>query len=130
MVKILDSDHCIALLRGQLRLTDWVSPLEELAITTISVGELIHGAYKSAQSARNLARVDVLLATVTVLPFDQAAARRFGLLKASLEQAGHRLSDLDLQIAGIALDHNAPLATHNQHHFERIAGLVIEDWLV
>ena len=128
-MKILDSDHCIGLLRGHLSLQDWVSPNEELAVTAISVGELTHGAYKSAQPAQNLARLDVLLATVTILPFGQEAARRFGLIKAALEQAGMRLSDLDLQIASIALENAAPLVTHNQRHFARISGLVVEDWL-
>jgi tRNA(fMet)-specific endonuclease VapC len=128
-VKILDSDHCVALLRGQIDLADWVSPVEELAITSITVGELTHGAHKSAQPGKNLARVDVLLATVIVLPFDQTSARRFGYLKAFLEQIGHPLSDLDLQIASIALEAHAPLITHNQRHFERIPDLVIEDWL-
>ncbi len=129
MVKILDSDHWVALLRGQLRLENWISPTDELAITAISVGELTHGAHKSAHPAKNLARLDVLLATITILPFDESAARRFGLLKASLEQAGQRLSELDLQIASIALAYKAPLVTHNQRHFDRITDLVIEDWL-
>jgi Predicted nucleic acid-binding protein, contains PIN domain len=102
-VKILDSDHCVALLRGQIDLAEWVSPVEELVVTSITVGELTHGAHKSAQPGKNLARVDVLLATVAILPFDQNSARRFGYLKALLEQAGHPLSDLDLQIASIAL---------------------------
>jgi Predicted nucleic acid-binding protein, contains PIN domain len=128
-VKILDSDHCVALLRGQIDLAEWVSPVEELVVTSITVGELTHGAHKSAQPGKNLARVDVLLATVAILPFDQNSARRFGYLKALLEQAGHPLSDLDLQIASIALEFHAPLITHNQRHFERLPDLVIEDWL-
>jgi predicted nucleic acid-binding protein len=36
---------------------------------------------------------------------------------------------LDLQIASIAMEHDAPLATHNQRHFKRVPGLVVEDWL-
>ncbi len=128
-MKILDSDHCVALLRGQLRLDDRVSSGEELAVTTVTIGELSHGAHKSAQPAKNLARIDVLLAAVTILPFDQGAARRFGFLKASLEQTGQRLSDLDLQIASIALEYKTPLITHNQRHFGRLPELMIEDWL-
>ena len=129
MVKILDSDHCIALLRGQLNLAARVAPSEELAVTAISVGELTHGAHKSARVTENLARLDVLLGTVTILPYDERTARRFGALKADLERAGKPISDLDLQIASIALENAAPLVTHNRHHFERVSALVIEDWL-
>jgi len=128
-VKILDSDHWIALLRGHLDLRGRASPGEELAMAAVSVGELTHGACKSARAADNLARLDVLLAAVTILPYDEGAARRFGLLKADLERAGASPSDLDLQIASIALQADAPLVTHNRGHFERAPGLMVEDWL-
>lgn len=128
-MKILDSDHCVALLRGQLNLAAHISPQEELAVSAISVAELTHGAHKSARAVENLARLDVLLATLIGLTFDERAARRFGALKADLERAGKPISDLDLQIASIALENDASLVTHNRQHFERVAGLVIEDWL-
>ena len=131
-MKILDSDHCVAILRGRLDLSGQVDPNEELAITAISVGELVHGAAKSQCTAENLARLDVLLATLTILPFDEWSARRFGQLKAELEQAGEVISDLDMQIASIALEQNATLVTHNRRHFSRLAdlaGLTLEDWL-
>jgi tRNA(fMet)-specific endonuclease VapC len=131
-MKILDSDHCIAILRAQLHLTGRVAPDEELAITAVSVGELVHGATKSQRAADNLARLDVLLAALTILPYDESSARRFGQLKAQLEQIGEVISDLDLQIASIALEQDAAFATHNQKHFSRLtnlAGLVLEDWL-
>jgi tRNA(fMet)-specific endonuclease VapC len=128
-MKIVDSDHWVALLRSRLDLRERVAPAEDLAMTAISVGELAHGACKSGRATENLARLDVLLAAVTVLPYDEAAARRFGLLKAELERAGTQLSDLDLQIASIALHYDAPLVTHNRRHFERVPGLVVEDWL-
>jgi len=128
-VRILDSDHWAALLRGDLDLRGRLPPGEDLAMTVISVGELIHGAHKSSRTVENLARLDVLLATVTVLPYDEASVRRFGLEKADLERAGTPLGDLDLQIACIALQHNVPLVTHSRRHFERVSGLAIEDWL-
>ena len=128
-MRVLDSDHCIAILRGQLDLRDKVKPDDELAITTISIGELAHGAHRSKSPADNLARLDVLLAALIVLPYDEVSARRFGALKASLEHAGTPLHDLDLQIASIAMENNAPFLTHNRKHFERIASLTLEDWL-
>ena len=131
-MKILDSDHCVAILRAGLDLTGRVAPDEELAITAVSVGELVHGATRSQRAAHNLARLDVLLAALTILPYDEWSARRFGQLKAQLEQAGEVIGDLDLQIASIALDREAALVTHNQKHFFRLvqlAGLMLEDWL-
>ena len=129
-MKLLDSDHCIAILRGQLNPRDHTQPDDELAVTAISVAELTHGAHCSSRPAHNMARIDVLLAAVTVLPFDEASGRAFGELRAQLERAGHPLDALDLQIASIALVHGMPLVTHNQRHFRRVTGLVVEDWML
>jgi tRNA(fMet)-specific endonuclease VapC len=128
-MKLFDSDHCVAILRGKLDLRGKIVAEEALAVTAISVGELMHGARRSKHPDDNLARLDVLLATLTILPFDEFAARRFGALKASLENDGQPLHDLDLQIAGIALENDLPLLTHNRKHFERIEKLKLEDWL-
>jgi predicted nucleic acid-binding protein len=73
-MKILDSDNCIALLRGRLGLWERVAAREELAAIAISVGELVHGAHKSARAAENLTRLDVPLAALTVLPCKQPHA--------------------------------------------------------
>jgi tRNA(fMet)-specific endonuclease VapC len=128
-LRILDSDHCIAILRGQLDLRDHAPPDEELALTAINVGELVHGARKSTRPEENLTRLDIFLAALVVLPYDEGSARRFGLLKALLESSGELISDLDLQIASVALENKASLLTHNQQHFARTPDLEIDDWL-
>jgi tRNA(fMet)-specific endonuclease VapC len=131
-VKILDTDHCVAVLRGRLDLRGYVQPDETLAITTISVAELSYGAHKSARPQDNLTRLEAFLANLLMLPFDEAIARRYGYLRAALEKGGQVISDLDLQIASIALEAGAPLLTHNRQHFERleqVAELRLEDWL-
>ena len=130
-MKLLDSDHCVAILRGRLDLKSRVPVDEELALSAISVGELVHGAHKSLHANENLARLDVLLSMLVSLPYDENAARRFGTLKARLEKAGETLDDADLQIASIALVYDTPLITHNSTHFQRLEseGLRLEDWL-
>ena len=128
-MRILDTDHCIALLRQKLDLSDHVAPDEELFITSITVAELIHGADRSVRREDNLTRLEVLFAALTVLPFDEMAARRFGHLKAELEERGEPLDDLDLQIASIALEHKLPLATNNTKHFKRVKDLQLENWI-
>lgn len=127
-MKILDSDHCIAIMREEINPQQWIRSDEILAVTTISVGEITHGAYKSYDTDRNMGYVNTLLSSVRVLPFDENAARQFGWLKAFLEKKGMKLAIADLQIAAITLTAGAILVTHNQKHFRRIPNLVLEDW--
>lgn len=128
-MNLLDTDHCIAILRQQLDLREHVSPDEELATTAISVAELTHGASRSQRKDDNLARLEVLLSALIVLPFDEAAGRRFGVMKAELEARGRPLDDLDLQIASIAIETNSLLLTNNTKHFKRVSGLRLLNWL-
>ena len=128
-MRILDTDHCVAILRKSLDLRDHVPADEELFITSITVAELIHGAYRSLHREDNLTRLEVLFAALTILPFDETVARRFGQLKAELEERGQPLDDLDLQIASIAIHHNLSLATNNTKHFKRVKELKLENWI-
>jgi tRNA(fMet)-specific endonuclease VapC len=128
-MRILDTDHCIAILRQKLDLSNHVAADEELFITSITIAELIHGANRSLHREENLTRLEVLFAALTVLPFDEMAGRRFGYLKAELEDKGEPLDDLDLQIASIALHNNLSLATNNTKHFKRVQDLRLENWV-
>jgi predicted nucleic acid-binding protein len=66
----------------------------------------------------------VLLA-VSVLPYDVAAARVHGQIRAHPESAGRPLADADLQVAATAPHHDLELVTGNVKHFERVPGLRI-----
>ena len=100
----------------------------EIAMSAVTVGELSHGAYRSADPAANLALLDELLATFVSLPFDEAAAESFGEQRATLAAAGKLIGPLDLQIASTALVRSLVLVTHNTAEFSRIPGLKLEDW--
>ena len=126
---VLDTDHCVAILRGKLDPRTRIAAGETLAVTAVTVAELTHGAHRSARAADNLMRVDALLAAVNVLDFDEASARLFGALKARLETTGQPIDDIDLQIACVALRHESELVTHNVKHFSRVPGLRLVDWL-
>jgi tRNA(fMet)-specific endonuclease VapC len=66
---------------------------------------------------------------IDVIPFDAAAAERYGALRAQLEAAGQRLAEADLRIAAIALAHDLTLVTGNVRHFARVPELRVENWL-
>jgi len=126
---ILDTDHCIAILRGKLDVSKRILATTDLFVTSISVSELVYGAHKSDRPSAHLAQVDLLLASVTVLPFDEQPARRCGELKDSLRRLGSPIAEPDLQIASIALHHALPLVSHNQRHFARVSELNLVDWI-
>jgi tRNA(fMet)-specific endonuclease VapC len=106
-------------------------PREDQFISAVTVGELFHGAYRSAARERHLANIEErVLPAVSILPYDAAVARVFGQLRAHLEEAGTRLDDADLQIASTALHHSLELVTGNVRHFQRVPGLRINTALL
>ena len=64
-----------------------------------------------------------------MLLLDQDSADRFGKIKADLRRKGEIIGDFDILIASVALTHDAILVTNNTAHFERISGLICENWL-
>lgn len=127
---LLDTDHCVAVLRGRLDIGSFITGDTPLFTSTISVGELAYGACRSADEAANLAAVRTLLAGLTVLPFDTVASFVYGKLRAGLWQKGQPIGETDLQIASVAKANGLTVATHNRRHFDRVPGLQLTDWLV
>ena len=96
--------------------------------TTITVGEMVYGAYKSDRPYYFLEKLDrLLLPKLTVLPFDESAARAYGRLRAALEKAGTPIAEPDLRIASICLVRDLTLITGNVSHFSKVLGLRVEN---
>ena len=108
------------------------TPPEEQATTSITLGELLYGAWRLGDRAGALVgRIEsLLIPNLAVLPFDAEAARTYGGLRATLEQAGTPIGDADMRIAAIALARNLVVVTANTRHFVRVPDLVVENWLV
>jgi tRNA(fMet)-specific endonuclease VapC len=129
-VKVLDSDTCIGILRGRAEVLERRSAeIDEVATTWVTASELFYGAAKSSNQEANAALIVQFLNTLTVLTPDLASGRLFGELKARLATNGRIVADADPFIAAISVSHGATLVTGNRKHYERIPGLLIEDWL-
>ncbi len=102
--------------------------VEQLAISTITLAELLYGAEKSSNSAKNLATVNDFVSRLNVLPYDELAAFHYGDIRATLEKQGKRIGDNDLHIAAHARSKGLIVVTNNTREFERVDGLRIEDW--
>ena len=129
-MKLLDTDTCIGLLRGKAEVINRrAAEADEVATTWVTASELFFGAARSARSDVNAALVVRFLATLPVLGLDLSSTRVFGEVRARLMVQGQIVADADLLIGSIALSRGAAIVTGNRRHYERVPGLVVEDWL-
>jgi tRNA(fMet)-specific endonuclease VapC len=104
---------------------------ESQHISSITVGELMFGAHRHpTMSTLLLERIEgLILAHLPVVSFDELAARHYGRIRATLEKAGASIGDADLRIAAIGVARGMTVVTGNVRHFQRVAGLQVENWL-
>jgi len=103
---------------------------EDQFTSSVTLGELLYGAHRSVRAVVLLERIGAVLPDdLPVLPFDAAAARRYGKVRAEMEKKGTPIGDADTRIAAIALTHGLRVVTGNERHFRRVPGLEVENWL-
>jgi len=104
---------------------------EEQFTSSVTVGEIVYGAYRAPHlTVERLRRLERALSRqITVVPFDEESAYRYGELRAELERRGTPIGDGDTRIASIALARGLTLVTGNVRHFQMVPGLAVENWL-
>ena len=102
----------------------------QLCISSITLGELVFGAEHSQQVEQNLADIEAMVARLEVLPFDNKAAYHFGQIRAALYKIGQPIGPYDMMLAGQARASGLILVTNNVKEFERVPGLLIENWSI
>jgi tRNA(fMet)-specific endonuclease VapC len=127
---LLDSNFCIACLRRKpwaLQVLGRV-PLASVAVSSITVGELLLGTHLAEDANRERAKVEAFLRPIQVLPFGREEAVHWAKLDATLRRQGSRIETEDAIIAATALASGMTLVTGNAAHFGRVKGLRIVDW--
>lgn len=100
-----------------------------LALSSITLAELLHGAEKSAFPSRNLAVVEDFCSRLDVLPYGPKAALHYGQIRAALERDGRTIGVNDLHIAAHARSEGLTLVSNNLREFERVPGLLTDNWV-
>ena len=90
---------------------------EDIAITSLSLHEILYGIYKYGKG--NLEE----LRNIETVGFDQTDAVLSAELELESEQKGKTISRIDSMIAAIVMNRNAKLYTFNKKHFNSIPGL-------
>ena len=100
-----------------------------MAISAITLSELFYGAEKSAKVAQNLAVVEEFASLLEVLPYTAKASQHYGAIRSALEKVGRTIGVNDLHIAAHARSEGLTLVTNNLGEFERVPGLMAENWV-
>lgn len=105
----------------------------DLAITTVTVSELLYGVQRLPIGRRRTgltAAVDRMLAGARdrLLTYDEEAARLHASLRVARESEGKPTSIEDGMIAAIALAYGARIATRNVRHFEGFGLEIVNPW--
>jgi tRNA(fMet)-specific endonuclease VapC len=133
MKYLLDTNTCIRYINGcapQIRERMRRELDSDIAISTVSMGEMFYGSAKSANPSLSRAKQDAFFVRFTHLVYDFAAADEFGRIRTYLEKAGTPIGPYDMQITAVAVANGLVVVTHNTAEFKRISWLKIEDWEV
>ena len=128
---LLDTNICIHIINARpphvlARFRE--HPLGGVAVSSVTACELAYGVAKTG-SARNEQALQMFLAPLDVLAFDEGVVWRYAHLRADLERRGQPLGPMDTMIAAHALALDAVLVSNNTREFARIPGLRLDNWV-
>ena len=128
---IIDTSIIVSFLKGT---PDTVRKIEELtnhrdtiAVTTITVYELLKGAQLSSRQKENLLDVTEVISSVQILNLSNEACLEAAKIYCTLKEEGKLIGEFDILIAAIAKTNGEALLTRDQH-FKSIPGLILAKW--
>lgn len=101
----------------------------QMAISSVTLMELLYGAEKSTNPERNLKVVESFASRLEVLDFGAHAAQHTGQIRAELARSGRPIGPYDQMIAGHARSLGLIVVTNNEREFQRVSGLRAENWV-
>lgn len=129
---LLDTNICIYIAKGQptgVRERFAQHAVQDLAMSTITVGELRFGAEKSQARERAMTTIDQLLQLIQPSALPLGAAEHYGHIRSVLQKHGQPIGNNDLWLAAHALAEGWTLVTNNTREFDRVPGLHVENWV-
>jgi tRNA(fMet)-specific endonuclease VapC len=102
----------------------------DLAMSVVTFGELRFGAEKSQSKEKACAAIQQLRSRIEVCSLPIAAAEHYGEIRAELQKNGQPIGNNDLWIAAHARSEGWIVVTNNEREFERVPGLVVENWVI
>ena len=131
MLYMLDTNICSYIIRNKPQsIKEKLQEVEkssDVALSSIVVSELLYGAKKKG-SPKLIKLVSAFIDNFILYDYAPIAAHSYAKVRTDLEKKGKIIGANDLLIASHALSLGAVLVTNNTKEFERVDGLVLEDW--
>lgn len=126
---LVDSDILSYFFRGDrqvfLRFSRYAEYFDRINISIITYYEIVSGL-KFKGSERKLE--EFVFDSCFILPLTEESVEISSELYSKLRKKGTPVDDIDLLIAGTAINHNLIMVTNNLKHFGKISNLEIENW--
>lgn len=134
---VLDTDHLSLYGRSHPVVISRIRAAQiQLNTTAINVEEQLRGRLAQVAEAKNgvaqfhayqrLTETVLLLSEFIILPYNQSSHEIYQGLK----RQRIRIGTQDLRIASITLAHDGVLLTRNLRDFEKVPGLLLQDWSI
>jgi|SRR6185312_1693050 tRNA(fMet)-specific endonuclease VapC len=127
---LLDTNTASYVIKGNLpRVRERLqqAALSEVAISAITEAELRLGVLRLPGANRLAFVVEEFLRFIDIRPWDSPAAQNYAQLRASIEQQGRPLGNLDLMIAAHSLSLGTTLVSSDRV-FRGVKDMKLEDW--
>jgi tRNA(fMet)-specific endonuclease VapC len=126
---LLDTNICAYFFNGQFNLKEKIREVgfENCVVSEITIAELKYGIAKSSKKEKNQQVLDTFQAEIDILPIFPALDI-YATEKVRLKTKGKMVDDFDLLIGATAIHNNLTLVTKNVSDFDRLDGIIIEDW--
>lgn len=131
---MLDTNICSFIMRERPTqalkvLQAHVENKDRIVISAITYSELKFGSIGKKASPKMPMLVEQFLERIdSIMPWDKDAVDATTQIKKALSNKGTPIGNNDAAIAGNALSLPCVLVTNNTREFERVPGLVVEDW--
>jgi tRNA(fMet)-specific endonuclease VapC len=131
MKYLLDTCTVSDFVKGQAGVLDRIknTPPSLIAVSAITRMEVEFGLRLNPERARKLGPIlDSMFNVITTLPLDEADAIAAAGIRAALQRRGQLIGPYDILIAGCGLARGLIVVTSNTGEFERVSGLLLENW--
>ncbi len=118
---IVDTDVLIEIFdkqskRGSLALQKIDNSGDDIAITSITLHEILFGHYKHKKKIKDILHINTI-------EFNKKDAELSAKIESDLEKKGKIIPRIDTMIAAIAINRKAKIYTFNNKHFQKIKQL-------